>query len=473
MNGKRTKQERKAGCQKEIADNMKKVLLLNPPAKGLILRDNYCCYSSKAGYYWPPIDLLVMSGLLRDACELFVIDAVVENISFDACHAHVCALRPDVILCLTSSLTFDADMAFLTDVKKICDSARVVVFGGYVLEKGTEILAAYGCVDAVVYEYIEPAIKEYMLSGDRSKVCIGSREHQHDVSAFSCGVPAHGLFPLKKYRTPLCKRKPFTTMLASFGCPYACSFCMGGLISYKKRDVKNVLDELEYVQSLGIREVMFMDSTFTADRAHVEALCSAIIEHGIDVTWTCNVHAATVNKALLARMKDAGCHLIQLGIETANNETLRVYDKKITREQVSAVCAWCRELGIDVLGYFMMGFPEESAEDIRETIAYACELNPTLASFSMITPDIGTRLWKDVSARRAVDAKRLDSSADVMGLGDIGAGELMRWKAYAYTRFYLRITKIWALVRLFMKRSLCDLFCYGWFVIRGCGVRKK
>lgn len=83
-----------------------KILLLNPPNKTMCLRDQYCCFTSKADYCWPPIDLLIQSGILNQEHEVKVIDAIVERITLDSCMRKILEYQPELVVSLTGISSF-------------------------------------------------------------------------------------------------------------------------------------------------------------------------------------------------------------------------------------------------------------------------------------------------------------------------------------------------------------------------------
>ena len=99
------------------------ILLLNPPFRETIIRDNYCCFTSKSGYVWPPIDLLYLSGIFNHSkIKVAVIDAVVEHLSWKQVEERVSKERPKIIISLTGTVSFREDMEELNQIKKISSS---------------------------------------------------------------------------------------------------------------------------------------------------------------------------------------------------------------------------------------------------------------------------------------------------------------------------------------------------------------
>lgn len=139
----------------------------------------------------------------------------------------------------------------------------------------------------------------------------------------------------------------------------------GASIPYKRRSLVNVLRELKQIRSWGITEILFQDAVFTHDEGYTQGLCEEM--EGLGLKWTCLARADQVNPQLLKRMKRAGCHTIQFGVESGNEEILRRIKRGLDKEMIRQAIAWCREVGIRTHGFFILGFPEETEESLRET----------------------------------------------------------------------------------------------------------
>jgi len=447
---------------------MKKVLLLNPPAKDLILRHNYSSYTSKAGYYWPSTDLLVLSGVLSGHFDLYMIDAIVQRISARDCLKMVKEIGPDAVIFVSGTASWKGDFEFISELKKYF-SPLILISSGMMLKNGSQIMQDNNFLDATILNFVDSSVVDYIKEGKggvnllwRENGKIFGNEVISCTENFSYVIPRHELFPLRRYKMPLLKRKPFTCITASFGCPFKCSFCIDSILGYQKRSVKNILDELQYIKELGIKEVMFSDATFTANKKHVLEICEGMHKLSLDLAWSCNVHASTIDKELVRGMKEAGCHLVGIGIESGSEDILIEYSKSTTKEKIRQAISICKSLKVETLGYFIIGLPGEDKSKILSTIKFGLELDPTLASFSIATPDIGTKLWEDCLSRRLISTEyqEFDSSkTSVIKLKEVSPEDVIHFKNMAYLKFYLRPNKIFNLFRFFLKRNnISDFF---------------
>ena len=422
--------------------------MLHCPGDKVYLHDYYTSYSSKANYYWPPTDLVLLSGVLREF-ELRVIDAIAEKLSPEECELRIKEFEPEAIIFTTGTATWKKDIAFLEKIKRglpalfIGSSSMFLFETEYFLKSSAAIDAlSLNMVSPEIVDFIEGREKTYQWIAFRrgSDLVIPSPEVKKEQN-FRIPIPRHDLFKIKANRSPLAKRTPFALMVTSLGCPFTCRFCVAGAISYQYRNIENVIDELKLLKSLGVREIMFNDPTFTVSKKRILELCRKMKDDGLDFTWVCNAHAATISEELIAAMKNAGCHTVMIGVESGQNETLRKYSKSTTREKIKDSFRICRKYKVKTLAYFIIGLPGETRESICETIRFAKHLDCDFASFTVLTPDVGSELRREAIAKGWLDRTTLSfdsTSFPVFSAGDLSKEDIWRLRQKAVRAFYLR-----------------------------------
>jgi anaerobic magnesium-protoporphyrin IX monomethyl ester cyclase len=387
---------------------MKRVLLLNPPGDDLYIRDLYCSNTSKANYYWVPIDILVLSGMLSDAYEIKVIDAIVERRKPASVIAEIAQFRPDAVISLTGSASWEGDAAFFQAIKREV-GATIVITGDLSLDKSDEILRQHDFVDASLLDFTSVGVRTYLdaPAGSMEKIdnvvfkrngaIVRGAQVSDFGKTFTIPVPRHDLFPLAKYRLPYLKAFPMTTVLGSFACPFPCTFCIQSshVQKFKYRPAENVMEELRVIRGLGVKEFHFRDPLFEANPKNARKLCQMMIDENLGLHWSCNSRVDTLDEELIALMKRSGCHYVIFGLESGDEAILRRSSKKITLEQMRVTIARCRRHGIRTAGYFIIGLPGETRETALTTIKFARELGIDYASFSIPSPDYGTPLRKE------------------------------------------------------------------------------
>ncbi|MBN1938616.1 MAG: cobalamin-dependent protein, partial [Candidatus Aminicenantes bacterium] len=276
-----------------------KVLLLHCPGDQVYLHDYYTSYSSKANYYWPPADLVLLSGVLRDF-DLAVIDAVADRLSGDDCLARIRSFNPDAVIFTTGTATWKSDFAFTARLRAE-SKAKILASGSIFLFEAERFLGAAPHVDAAVLDIVSPELKDYIEGRDLDFTALAVRRDgkisvpvvPRPASTFDIPVPRHDLFNLRVNRSPLARRRPFALVVTSIGCPFGCVFCVAGAVPYRFRSLEGVLDELESLNTLGIREIMFNDPTLTVSKKRTLDLCRGMEARGLRFSWVCNAHLAT------------------------------------------------------------------------------------------------------------------------------------------------------------------------------------
>ena len=196
-------------------------------------------------------------------------------------------------------------------------------------------------------------------------------------------------------------------IMASRGCPFNCSYCGAQVIwkrKVRRRSVPLIIREIEYLFRRGSsRAVQFWDDTFTGDKRFIGELMPALKK--LDgLTFSCITRLDVIDRETLAQLKGAGCNLILFGIESGSDEILRRIDKKMTREMIRQKTALVHEAGIPWLGFFIMGYPGETREDILATLAFMKDLGPSFAEINIFNPLPGTRIWNELEGQGLVDS---------------------------------------------------------------------
>ncbi len=263
--------------------------------------------------------------------------------------------------------------------------------------------------------------------------------------------PSRDLLPMHLYQANGIR---YTTMLTSRGCPFRCSFCsssrlFGGF--WRGRSPENVLEEIKIIyEDYGIRNVEFMDDTFTLDQKRAEKICDGIIREGWDISWGASSRVDTLSRKLVEKMKKAGCWILFLGIESGSQKILDSIGKRITLEQVRKAVKILKEFGIQVLGSFIIGFLQDTVETINKTINFAKSLNLDYAEFSILTPYPGTPIYDYASKNGLLltkDWSRYNAVEPVMRIKGLTEKKLKSLFQKAYITFYLRPNIIFRWIR--------------------------
>lgn len=200
------------------------------------------------------------------------------------------------------------------------------------------------------------------------------------------------------YGHPRMNKKNFINMLATRGCPFQCVFCGAADVWGRKvrmHSPQRVVQEMECLYAEhGVRSVRFVDSTFTINRAWMLEFCDVLKDRDIDLAWSANARADTLDEHLLQKMKKAKCMTITVGVESGDDNVLRIIKKRQTVDQVRKAFKMVKEVGIFSWAFFMMGCPGETKQSMRRTIDFATEIDPDQVSIcSYSVPYPGTEFY--------------------------------------------------------------------------------
>jgi len=258
-------------------------------------------------------------------------------------------------------------------------------------------------------------------------------------------LPRHDLLPLADYRAPLVGG-PYAFVVTSRGCPGRCRFCIKHVSygdSVRFRSPESVLEEIEALVDLGVRDVHMYADLFTVNRDHVLGVAEALIERGTPVRWTCNSRVDFVDESMLQTMARAGCWMIAWGIESADERMLRRMRKGTSLDQIRQALRWSKDAGIMNWGYFIIGLPGETEKSILHTIDVSKKLPLDLALFHIAAPHPGTPFFFEVVEngwfRPGTQWEEVDMDrSTVLDYPDLSAEDLERWARRAFRAWALR-----------------------------------
>ena len=392
---------------------MRKVLLINPPRFNELIGKTPAIVEKHRGYN-PPLGLLYVASYVENHSphRVDVIDAQPNEWSYEELKAII--QEKDFDVCGITAMTFT-----LIDVKKTCELIRsikpdaTIVLGGPHVHLFPEETIAWPEVDYLVQGEGEIAFVDFLNKlGDPEQIptvpgIVYKTENGETYNAGvaasttdldTLGFPAREKLDITKYTSLLARDNTITTMFTSRGCPFRCTFCdrpFSPVISgFRWRSAQHIADEMEMCLEMGIREAYIYDDTFTVRKDRVHEICDEIIKRKLNFKWDVRAHVNTVNKDLLAHMKEAGCDRIHYGVESGNDRMLREIKKNTTVEKIKSAFKQADEVGIERLAYFIIGQQTETPDDINDTIALAKELKPNYVHFTVFCPYPGTAIYQ-------------------------------------------------------------------------------
>lgn len=365
--------------------------------------------------------------------EVGVLDATVEGVENEVelephvfrfglreadIETRISQFQPDVvgISCLFS--TQHEDAVSMARIAKRVSPDIVTVMGGSHPSALPEFVLRSPYVDYVIQGEAEasfPRLLDALGKGNGFESIDGlaykynggikvNRKREFIRELDSLPFPARHLFPFNLYMEEgrqhgVSSRSPFAQMVTSRGCPSKCIYCAKRVLwgnSYRIRSLPNVFDEIEFLAyKYGIKEIHFEDDNFTVSRKRVLEFCDEVLRRKLDMTWVApnGVAVWTLDDEILEKMREVGFYSLGLAIESGSQDVLRRVKKPLDLSKVRPIVKKMKELGFYTKGFFMIGFPEETREEIEETIQLAEELELDAFSFFIATPLPGSEMF--------------------------------------------------------------------------------
>jgi radical SAM superfamily enzyme YgiQ (UPF0313 family) len=199
----------------------------------------------------------------------------------------------------------------------------------------------------------------------------------------------------------------FTTMQTSRGCPWPCVFCDIPIFNegkWRSRSAAHVVNEFKQLQEQGYGAVYFVDDHFLLQPKRIEAICNGINDAGITIQWGCEGRVDSTAQHLFSAMAKAHCRTLMFGIESGSQRVLDRLKKDQTLEQIESAVRNAKRAGIEIVhGFFVVGSPAESVEDMRATFDFAARLPLDTFGFNRLCVYRGTPLWREYVSRGLVN----------------------------------------------------------------------
>lgn len=241
--------------------------------------------------------------------------------------------------------------------------------------------------------------------------------------------------------------EPMATIQVARGCPSKCIYCLTPIISgtkIRRRSVDNIFAEIEdCYYNYDIRNFFFKADTFTFDAKWAEELCDKIISSELygKIEFTVNSRAKPLEPQLLYKLKKAGCFMFAIGFESGNETTLKKVKKGTTKEDNLRAAKIVKEAGLQLLGFFMIGFPWETKNDIIETLDFIFDVDPDFIELHIAMPYLGTELHSECLKYDTINNIAWGNdyfSPNTIGTKFVSIDEIIKLKKTYLLKFYLR-----------------------------------
>jgi anaerobic magnesium-protoporphyrin IX monomethyl ester cyclase len=186
------------------------------------------------------------------------------------------------------------------------------------------------------------------------------------------------------------------SIMITRGCPFHCDFCSKPIFGdqFRAPSLERAMEEIADIRSLGYDCLWIADDLLTLDSGYLQKFCRLLKSRHPGLTWSCLARVDSLAREIVHRMREAGCVKVYLGLESGSNETLRLMNKRTTVEDGMKAVSLFSRAGIKIGAFFIVGYPGESVESIRETFALALSLPLDEISFNLPLPLPGSALFE-------------------------------------------------------------------------------
>jgi anaerobic magnesium-protoporphyrin IX monomethyl ester cyclase len=397
-----------------------KVMLIMPPFTQTRQAMKRCLFPLGIGY--------LAAVLEREGISVAALDCIVEGydteipaeggeITFgltdDEIRGRIREFQPDFVgvSCLLSRQAHNA-YRMCRLAKEVCPDVQTIMGGAHPSALPEQVIASPEVDHAVISDGENAILK--IIRGEAGGIVRGG-----DVDVTTLPWPARHLFPMQKYidiNMPTSVFSPHdrvTQIEFTRSCPFNCCFCATTQFrgNYQKREVADCLAEVRFLkEKFHIQELDIIDSNLVVDKKWVKELLQGLKEIGIAWANPGGIWVGGLDDEILPLMKESGCYQLSLAIESSTPRILQeVIDKPTRLEMVPPVVKTCRKIGIDLHAFFVCGFPEQTREEIIDDYRFARRMKFTSASFNIISPLPGSRIYdkyKDTLSFDKVDLRK-------------------------------------------------------------------
>ena len=443
-------------------ENKTDIIFINPP----LSHEQRYGVKHKAGGQTPPTGLALLAAIMREkGYKVGLIDCPALDISYEDTAKQIQEKKPRFVGLTAATVSIINAQKLSILLKQSAPETKIIIGGPHITAVPQETVdrlgsffdyAVIGEGDMTLPELIYSLDNKKPLSSvkgigyfnDKEKKIITvtpPREIMTDLD--SLPFPAWDLLPdLSKYYTPpahTVKKFPAAILVPSRGCPNQCTFCdkkvFGSRIrSYSADYVLRMMKHLK--ERYGIKEIQFRDDNFLVFKTMVTELCNKIIEGKLDIVWSCTGRVDIANEDYLNLLKKAGCWQIWYGIESGSDKVLATIRKKTNVEMITKAIRLTKKAGISPCGFFMIGLPSETEEDIKKTINLLLKLPIDEFHIGHLVPLPGSEIYNTAEqyGKFNNDWEKMNGWKTLFTPKDMTNEKLVYYSNMAFRKFYFR-----------------------------------
>ena len=431
----------------------KRILMIIPPSPGnkRISRFIDCSQEAKANYLYQPIELMIITSHLKREDEVLFVDGTVDCLSGKEFLSRVETMKGDIVFFAMSSICWSSDYSYFQKITKMFYKLPIFVISDICLDQQYSSIVLKECNGLIVNPYILDLVK--MIESDtgcrkQSLPGIYTRREEEPfcvekkINYISSSVPRHEIFLKDGYLHPFAKRRKHSTIMTMFGCPFSCSYCPTSNFAPAVRYPKDIVKELDYLSYLNIKELYFSDRTFGFPYENSMELLKEMVRR-YKFSWSCFLHPKLYKPELLEMMYAAGCHTVNIGIDSVDLQSMNRYKRFVGVDEINDLICNANRLKMNICADFILGLEHEKEQDIINTIDYAVKLPIDYASFNIAAPLPGSDIRRNIVSSKekelyAQDGLDTSGRGEILGNNKIDSNRLRELREMAIKKFYMR-----------------------------------
>jgi radical SAM superfamily enzyme YgiQ (UPF0313 family) len=399
------------------------LVLVNPGSRSAVYQSLGARLTAVENPVWAG---LIASFVRRRGFSVAIVDAEAEELAPEPLAERVVSLDPRLVTIVVyghqpsaSTQNMTGAAAAAAAIKALNPATKVLMLGGHVAALPARTLDEEAC-DFVARDEGLYAVAD-LLESLRATGQVDPGRVRGLVYRAGGGVVSNppaplvadvenempdgswDLLPMARYRAHNwhcfgdLERQPYAAIYTTLGCPYHCSFCCiqapfkageraiglnERVNSYRFWSPARVVGQIdELVNRYGVRNIKLADEMFVLNARHVLGICDLLIDRGYGLNIWAYARIDTVKDNMLEKLKSAGFNWLALGIEAADERVLTDVDKRYTVDAIHDTVRRVKDAGINIIGNYIFGLPEDNAETMKRTMDLALELQCEFANF--------------------------------------------------------------------------------------------
>jgi len=425
----------------------------------------------------PPLGLLYIGTYCKQkGYSVKIIDMDPQKIDLKNIKGHIKKIKPKIV-----GIAYMH--AYMPNIIKLSNTIKEVknipiVLGGSNVELFYKQILKEPSIDYVIYGDGEISTKQLLdyiirnkgklknISGliykTRSNI-IRNKGPAIIENLDSIPFPDRDLIDNRLYFNVLADYNPTMSIITSRGCSYKCKICRPSFRILRRRSPANVINEIKFIgNNFKKYDIEFWDETFNLPKKWVIEFCEEVIKNDITIRWRARCRSDLVDERLIKKMKEAGCYLISLGIESVNRGMLDFFNKGFNVKDVIDVIEIIKKNNIYVHGYFIIGSPTETKKEMLNTISFAKDSKLDYATFSILHPTPGTELSKIALVKNWIkdpgivkDIKKFNSFIGTNNFllkhPELSTKDIKNLYFIAHLKFYLSMPRLFNILLRLLK----------------------